>query len=603
MQRNSPVPLGELWCWIGGATRNEWIDAVSVGFVLQRPGHPQLIAGSLWFGRRASGGARAWMVAGYRRLERFATPAPTLRTASQKPFVPNCYEQWKHVLASYLGCNNHSVAGWRFPAGDSDFLFPCRRSSRLASSLPHGLALLLTEALSGRQPVGGPNWRAANNMPSLLAAWSAGHRARRALAERLMARLLCQSPQGLEACGRANGVVCYCGPAPPGRYITLNQKRLTKAISRSGRAWLAKALPDCSAEERDELLAWPPVRPSWHKHLRARACGTTGAGVEGVKQLLKQRQGPSQLAEGWNAIPLLLLFDWFCDWSNLILRYQLTAGCRGLGAGRHAQSAGVLGRRKRRKGKPPMLIDSHCHLDRLDLAAHDGSLDAALEAARRRGVGHFLCIGVSADNAARVKALAERYEDVDCSRVVAIGENGAWITTIEPQAALFAAGVLFVCTCKRPSARQAVSCIPVAPGAIPWRCCARRPLPQGRGPALLHRRTGTMAKAALVLGFYYFPLWIVTLSMADALRDVARQVPAERLLGRPTRLILPPFPYRGKPNLPPVMWRDVSGVFGDAARRGLIEAFAAQTTANFSPAVPVGPCSMIRRAPKLATGG
>ena len=62
-----------------------------------------------------------------------------------------------------------------------------------------------------------------------------------------------------------------------------------------------------------------------------------------------------------------------------------------------------------------MLIDSHCHLDRLDLAAHGGSLDAALDAARAAGVGHFLCIGVSADNAATVKGLAERYADVDCS--------------------------------------------------------------------------------------------------------------------------------------------------------------------------------------------
>ncbi|MGI1117932.1 hydrolase TatD, partial [Pseudomonas aeruginosa] len=26
-----------------------------------------------------------------------------------------------------------------------------------------------------------------------------------------------------------------------------------------------------------------------------------------------------------------------------------------------------------------MLVDSHCHLDRLDLAAHGGSLDAALD--------------------------------------------------------------------------------------------------------------------------------------------------------------------------------------------------------------------------------
>ena len=62
-----------------------------------------------------------------------------------------------------------------------------------------------------------------------------------------------------------------------------------------------------------------------------------------------------------------------------------------------------------------MLIDSHCHLDRLDLSARGGSLDAALAAARARGVGHFLCIGISADNAAAVKALSERYSDVDCT--------------------------------------------------------------------------------------------------------------------------------------------------------------------------------------------
>ncbi|MFH7572381.1 hydrolase TatD, partial [Pseudomonas syringae pv. tagetis] len=34
-----------------------------------------------------------------------------------------------------------------------------------------------------------------------------------------------------------------------------------------------------------------------------------------------------------------------------------------------------------------MLVDSHCHLDRLELALLDGSLDAALDAARGRGVG------------------------------------------------------------------------------------------------------------------------------------------------------------------------------------------------------------------------
>ncbi len=51
-----------------------------------------------------------------------------------------------------------------------------------------------------------------------------------------------------------------------------------------------------------------------------------------------------------------------------------------------------------------MLIDSHCHLDRLDLTAYNGCLDTALQAARERGVGHFLCIGISVGNAPIVRA-------------------------------------------------------------------------------------------------------------------------------------------------------------------------------------------------------
>lgn len=53
--------------------------------------------------------------------------------------------------------------------------------------------------------------------------------------------------------------------------------------------------------------------------------------AEGVKKLLKQQQSPSQLAEAWSNVPLLLLFDWFFDWSHLILRYQLSQDDTGLG--------------------------------------------------------------------------------------------------------------------------------------------------------------------------------------------------------------------------------------------------------------------------------
>ena len=96
--------------------------------------------------------------------------------------------------------------------------------------------------------------------------------------------------------------------------------------------WLAQALPDSTDEERAELLTLAAGSPLAAVSLQVQGVREQRAlVVDGVKKLLKQQLSPTQLAEAWNAIPLLLLFDWFCDWSNLILRYQLTEDEGGLG--------------------------------------------------------------------------------------------------------------------------------------------------------------------------------------------------------------------------------------------------------------------------------
>ena len=41
-----------------------------------------------------------------------------------------------------------------------------------------------------------------------------------------------------------------------------------------------------------------------------------------------------------------------------------------------------------------MLVDSHCHLDRLDLTGYDGQLQRALEYAKTQDVKHFLCVAI-----------------------------------------------------------------------------------------------------------------------------------------------------------------------------------------------------------------
>lgn len=99
-------------------------------------------------------------------------------------------------------------------------------------------------------------------------------------------------------------------------------------------AWLAEALPDSAEEERGELLYLAAGSPLAAVRMQAQGVRQQRTQVvEGVKKLLKQQLAPSQLAESWNAVPLPLLFDWFCDWTQLMLRYQMTRDEAGLGQG------------------------------------------------------------------------------------------------------------------------------------------------------------------------------------------------------------------------------------------------------------------------------
>jgi TatD DNase family protein len=76
-----------------------------------------------------------------------------------------------------------------------------------------------------------------------------------------------------------------------------------------------------------------------------------------------------------------------------------------------------------------MFIDSHCHLDRLDLGKLGTDLDGALAAARTRGVRHFLCVGVDLETLPDVLAVAEAHEDVSAS----VGVHPLHLDSLEPE--------------------------------------------------------------------------------------------------------------------------------------------------------------------------
>lgn len=220
------------------------------------------------------------------------------------------------------------------------------------------------------------------------------------------------------------------------------------------------------------------------------------------------------------------------------------------------------------------IIDSHCHLDRLDLERLGGTLDDVLASAEAQGVTQMLCVSITLETFPAVLDLAHRYSNVfasvgvhpnepnchdpdvmelvrlaDDPKIVAIGETGLDYFRSDGdlewqrqrfrhhiQAAVETAKPLIIHT--RDAEQDTLKIM--------------REEQAGRAGGVMHCFTGSlaMAEAALKLGFYISFSGIVTFNNADELRDVARCIPAERLLVETDSPYLTPAPLRGKPNQP-----------------------------------------------------
>ena len=241
-----------------------------------------------------------------------------------------------------------------------------------------------------------------------------------------------------------------------------------------------------------------------------------------------------------------------------------------------------------------MLVDSHCHLNYLDAPA------AQLAAARDLGVAGFLCIGVDQPGIEAVLALALEHADVWASvgqhpeaavaeplwieecigreSVVALGEMGLDYFH-ESDAA--GRGRQRECFAYQLSLAQHTR----LPVVVHTRAAEADTLTHLRSHAgvvgVLHCFTESwdMASAALDLGFYISISGIVTFRNGENVREVARKVPADRLLVETDAPWLAPVPHRGEKNVPAYV-RDTAEYL--AALRGTtLEELAQSTTANF----------------------
>lgn len=250
----------------------------------------------------------------------------------------------------------------------------------------------------------------------------------------------------------------------------------------------------------------------------------------------------------------------------------------------------------------PDLVDSHCHLDFPDLA---GEIPDLIARARAAGVNRMVTICTRLKHEPRVRAIAETYAEVFYAagthpmsaaeeplvsveelvnlarhpRFVGIGETGLdYHYTADSKAiqqtslrihieAAQETGLPLIIHARDADAdmeailsegmrRKAYACV--------MHCFSS-------GPRL--------AEAALEMGFTLSISGIAAFPKSQDLRDIFAKTPLDRLILETDSPYLAPPPYRGKRNEPAYVAhtaRALAPIFGLS-----LEAFAAQTTANF----------------------
>ena len=221
-----------------------------------------------------------------------------------------------------------------------------------------------------------------------------------------------------------------------------------------------------------------------------------------------------------------------------------------------------------------MYIDSHCHLDRLDLDEFNGDLTNALDKARESGVNHFLCVCIDLEHFSDIISIAEKYHDVSASvgvhpcdtkgkeptvdelvtlsksdNVVAIGETGLDY--------FYNKGDL---TWQRDRFRTHITAATISNKPLiihsrdarddTIRILTEESACDVGGVMHCFVEDWEIARKSMDLNFYISFSGIVTFKNASQIQEVARKMPDDRILIETDSPYLAPIPHRGKSNHP-----------------------------------------------------
>lgn len=249
-----------------------------------------------------------------------------------------------------------------------------------------------------------------------------------------------------------------------------------------------------------------------------------------------------------------------------------------------------------------MLVDSHCHLDFPDFA---DDLDAIVKRAESAGVSRIVTISTRVRKLDGLLKITDRFSNVFCSvgthphnadeedgitadelialtkhpKVVALGEAGLDNHYTDGSPAAQERGFRAHIAAARATGLPLV----IHTREADERCGEILDEEVAKGPfkAVLHCYTGgrELAMKAIDLGLSISFTGILTFKNSQSIRDIAAELPADRIMVETDAPYLAPGKYRGKRNEPSFVTETARVL---AETRGVsVEEISRQTTENF----------------------
>lgn len=221
-----------------------------------------------------------------------------------------------------------------------------------------------------------------------------------------------------------------------------------------------------------------------------------------------------------------------------------------------------------------MFVDSHCHLDRIDLAPYHNDFACFLEDAANKHIEHMLCIAIDMEAYPAMREMVNSYPQISLTagvhpnvqdgsepsfddlmriaqdqKVIGIGETGLDYYRSEGDLAWqherFRTHIHVAKATRKPliiHTREAKNDT----------LAILREENAGEIGGIIHCFTEDweFAEQALDLNFYISFSGIVTFNNAKAIKEVAKKIPHDRFLIETDSPYLAPAPFRGKPNYP-----------------------------------------------------